>query len=255
VKLGKIQEKNFLQIAWDRIRTAGRDFYYEFVDQFGFVLNSDPYSCFVSDAEAMTALVDDAAIQAVACCILDSLKIVALSETVFNNAITSCAASLTGAAQKIACILENDNNLQVYLSFLESYNLALVSGDIFDCPCEDDYPNLVIGWCVNASSFGTLTRESIDTWLLDSELNPADGSHLINFRDSIDRTFKIMTIERLSGVQFEFGKATFPPCTLSADVFGWNNLIGQNAVNGYLFATQPAYGAIQMRITVSQVGT
>jgi len=135
-----IQSKNFLQIAWTELQSAIHTTYgiIEAGDTALFNFLPDVYGCFVSDAAAITALSDSAAIEEVVCSLFDYLDTLIMSQTNFDAAIANAVATLVGAAQDIACIMSNDNNLDVYLNFLEIYNLALerqLNGDDLPCPC------------------------------------------------------------------------------------------------------------------------
>lgn len=138
-KICILQSRNFLQISWDNLLEASENMYNFVGGLAGLMWLPDLYGCFVSDTDAITALSDNAAIEELACYIYDQLKIVTISQSNFDGAISSAATTLTGNAQQIACIMENDNNLDVYLNFLEAYNIALIrinSGETLECPCE-----------------------------------------------------------------------------------------------------------------------
>lgn len=118
--------------------------------------------------------------------------------------------------------------------------------------CEDcsEYPQLVIGWCVDATQVGTVTQESFNTWLVDFE-NEAPPNSTVIFSDTLGATFKILSIERITG-NFEYYRKATTICVDSGDLFGWNNAINQVDVVGYLFSTDVQNG--QFRITVSERG-
>jgi len=251
VKLARLQQRNFIQIAWDNLVETAEFFYGIATDLVGFVLGHDIASCFVSDTEAMTALVDTEAIGLVACCLYDSLKDLAMSQANFDTVLSDCTTSLSANAQKIACIMELDNSLQVYLSFLEAYNKDLLSGDTFDCACTSNFPSLVIGWCYNADAFGTLTQEGDDTWLLDFTAEPGGGVSCI-FEDALGQTFRILDLQVTIGGSGAAWFYTTEPCTRHGIGFGFPALVNLPNVNGYNMGcpTIPT----QVRIVVSERG-
>jgi hypothetical protein len=134
-KLCLIQSKNFIEILWTKLAGAVNDMYDAVVTVMSPIYSPNIYSCFVSDAVAITALQDESAIEELACFIYDELKTVTMSESNFNTAVGDAATTLTGDAQKIACIMNNDNSLSLYINMLEAYNVALGQDDA-ECPCE-----------------------------------------------------------------------------------------------------------------------
>lgn len=137
-KLCLIQSKNFVEILWTKLANAANNFYDVAVSLMSPIYSPNIFSCFVSDAAAITALQDDAAIEEVACHIYDELKAVTMSQANFDAAVLDAATSLTGDAQKIACLMQNDGNLSLYINFLEGYQITLQksSDELPDCPCE-----------------------------------------------------------------------------------------------------------------------
>ena len=257
-KLAKLQQKNLLSITWSRIQQFAIAVYNQSNSLIGFVLPTDLFGCFVSDTEAMTVLQNDAAISQVACCLVDSLKVVSLSETVFNNALVSCAASLTGDAHKIACILDNDNSLAVYIQFLEAYNIALnrqIAGDTLACNCVNPiYPNLVSTRCIDSFTAGTLTQLTANTWRCDSEFKAPGPNTYMVFEDDQQRTFEILVTSIVPAGNINNVRSYTFPCT---DISRGNaasqlsNL--PNTVSYYLSDTgnQP----FTIEFVVSEVGT
>lgn len=133
-----LQSRNFLEIAWDEVREAVNAVYNLTVQSLAFIYTPDLYSCFVTDDEAISVLQDEAALEELACFLLEELSSVAMTQSNFDDAISAAVTTLTGNAQLIACIFENDNNLTVYLNFLEAYNIALLrinAGEELECPC------------------------------------------------------------------------------------------------------------------------
>jgi len=124
-KLCLIQSKNFLGIDWSKLAEAANELYNSVVDLISPIYSPNIFSCFVSDAAAITALQNDAAIEELACHIYDYLKTLTMSQSNFDDAITDAATTLTGDAGDIACLMLNDNNLSVYINMLESYQVAL----------------------------------------------------------------------------------------------------------------------------------
>lgn len=143
MKTAQIQNKNNLQIVWSRIKEYSKNFYDRLPDYAIPVRFANIYDCFVTDSAAITALADSAAIEEVICCLSDALALVVMSETNWNTALSGCVSSLTDTAHDIACLINNDNDTDLYLSLLEGYGIALdrqTEGDILDCPCSG-------GWC------------------------------------------------------------------------------------------------------------
>lgn len=135
-KLCLIQSKNYLQIMWTRLAAAANELYNAAIAIMSPIYNPNIFSCFVSDAAAITALQNDSAIEELACHIYDELKTVTMSQSNFDAAITDAAAVLTGDAGDIACLMLNDNNLSLYINMLEAYNVTLGQSEA-ECPCED----------------------------------------------------------------------------------------------------------------------
>lgn len=138
-KLCLIQSKNFVEVLWTKLANAANNFYDVASNLIAPIYSPNIFSCFVSDAAAITALQDDAAIEELACFIYDELKTVTMSQANFDDAILSAATTLTGNAGDIACLMQNDNNQSLYIMLLEGYQIALdkvQSGETLDCPCE-----------------------------------------------------------------------------------------------------------------------
>lgn len=139
-KLCIIQSKNFLEIAWNELQNAINAVYNALENSMAFIYTPNLFSCFVDDAEAISVLQDASAIEELACFLYDELKVVTISQSNFDDALSAAAMSLSGNAGKLACIMQNDSNLTVYLNFLEAYQIALVrqiAGEELECPCED----------------------------------------------------------------------------------------------------------------------
>ena len=134
-KLCLIQSKNFLEILWTKLAAAANEFYEVASALMSPIYSPNIFSCFVSDAAAITALQDDSAIETLACFLYDELKTVTMSQSNFDNAISDAASTLTGDAADIACLMLNDNNLSLYINMLESYQISLQSSSA-ECPCE-----------------------------------------------------------------------------------------------------------------------
>lgn len=140
-KLCLIQSKNFVEVFWNNLANAINQFYDAVTSLMSPIYSPNIFSCFVDDSAAITALQDSAAIEELACFLYEGLKTVTMSQANFDSAITDAATTLTGNAQKIACIMENDNSLSVYINMLESYNVQLnrqANSDDVECPCETD---------------------------------------------------------------------------------------------------------------------
>lgn len=144
-KTAKIQQQNVIQIGWNRLKSAMADLYDEFSSLLGFNFGADLFACVVSDSVAISAMANSDAIIEVACHLLDYLDELIMSEAQFDSAITDAASSLTGDAGDIACLLSNNYSLDMYVQFLEWYNIAIerqAGGDTLDCPCVEPIPTL-----------------------------------------------------------------------------------------------------------------
>lgn len=182
-KSGLIEQKNALQILWGSIREAQNKVFNSVIDLLAPIYTFNLYDCWVDDDEALVALADTSAIEAVACCLLDELDGVAMTESNFDDAIVDCATSLTGTAGDIACVLSNDWDLEVYLLFLESYNIALqrqINGETLPCNCNQpdcayfDFFTSDYGF-VNIDASGTAGNQFVgtysDTWRASNSTN------------------------------------------------------------------------------------
>lgn len=140
-KLCLIQSKNFFEVFWTNLANAINDMYNAVTNLMSPIYSPNIYSCFIDDVTAITALQDVDAIEELACYIYDELKTVTMSETAFNDAVSNASTDLTGNSQDIACLMQNDNNLSLYINMLEAYQIALTqlsnSQDV-SCPCESD---------------------------------------------------------------------------------------------------------------------
>ena len=134
-KLCLIQSKNFVEILWTKLANSINNFYDVAAKLMSPIYSPNIFSCFVSDAAAITALQDESAIETLACYLYDELKTVTMSQANFDAAILDAATSLTGDAQKIACIMNSDNNLSLYINMLEAYQIAILDSSA-ECPCE-----------------------------------------------------------------------------------------------------------------------
>lgn len=205
-KTGQIQSQNVAQLAWNRIRQAIHGAFNAFLDVLAPIYTPNLYDCFVSDTDAIAALADMEALDLVKCCLLDSLAVAVMSESSFNGAITSCATALTGNAGDIACLLSNDNNLDVYLMFLEVYNDVLqrqIDGESFSaCDCSGLYPILIIGddliGCnLSDGNFGTLEYLGAGNWRITSTVNGSEKWGV--FQEETAALFKITSSTRTQG--------------------------------------------------------
>lgn len=176
-KLCIIQSKNFLQIAWNELQDAANKVYNTLANSMAFIYTPNLFSCFVDDDEAITVLQDEAAQEELGCYLYDELKVVTISQSNFDDALLAAATSLTGNAGKLACIMQNDSNLTIYINFLEAYQIALNrinNGETLDCPCETgnyrvvtyDFANGFMEWrpdyVINTSTrFGTPQSDGI----------------------------------------------------------------------------------------------
>lgn len=138
-KICVIQSRNFLEVSWDAVKDAAEQFYGTFLDQMLGNWSDNLFGCIIDVPTALTVLADAAAQEDLACYLLDQLDSGAISESAFNTAIDNAAiGGVSGNAQKIACVMTEDNAQFMYLNFLEAYNRALISqstGGEIDCPC------------------------------------------------------------------------------------------------------------------------
>lgn len=136
-KKTKIRQSGSVAQAWDALQNAIVEAYGFLNNVIGFLLPDDLFSCFVSNDEALEVLSDESAIQEFICCLYDELRGIALLETSLEGAINACVASLTGNAQKVACVVDNDLNEQHTLNFFFLYGRALDAGIVDECACDD----------------------------------------------------------------------------------------------------------------------
>lgn len=156
-KLCLIQSQSFLEIFWNDLAAAANEFYETATALMSPIYSPNIFSCFVDNGEAITALQDETAIESLACHLYDELKTVIMSQSNFDAAILDAATTLTGDAQKIACIMQNDNNLSLYINMLEAYQICLLSNET-DCPCETSiYWRMFLNFNTG-QRYGTVTR-------------------------------------------------------------------------------------------------
>lgn len=140
-KLCLIQSQNFIESLLSDFANAANDFYNTAAALMLPFYSANIFSCFVDDSAAMAALVDPAAIEELACYLYEELKTVAMSQANFDAAILDAATTLTGNAQDIACLMQNDSSEDIFIAFLLGYNIAIErqnAGDDLECPCETD---------------------------------------------------------------------------------------------------------------------
>lgn len=141
-KIAKIQQENSLTILWNNVQIAMRELYNQVTSFVGFNAGFDLFACVVGNTEAIAAMSDDTAKELLACYLSDYLSTLIMSESQFNGALDDAATSLTGYAQDIACLMSNDNSIDMYVQFLEWYGIALdrqIAGDTLECPCVTVY--------------------------------------------------------------------------------------------------------------------
>ena len=153
-----IQSQNFVQNILSDFANAMNDFYNAAANLMLPFYSPNIFSCFVDDTAAIAALTDSAAWEELACFLFDELSTVAMSQSNFDNAILDAATTLTGNAQDIACIMQNDNSESVYIAFLQSYNIALerqyAANEDLECPClTDTYWMWVIDFATGENEF------------------------------------------------------------------------------------------------------
>lgn len=140
-KLCLIQSQSFIEVFLSNLADAANDFYNAVSDLMLPFYSANIFSCFVDNDEAMTALQDSSAIEELACYIYEYLKPLAMSQANFDDAVLDAATMLTGNAQDIACLMQNDNSEDIFITFLLGYNIAIerqANGDNLECPCETD---------------------------------------------------------------------------------------------------------------------
>lgn len=152
-----IQSQNFIETLWSDFANAANDFYNAATNLMMPLYSPNIFSCFVDDTAALTALADTAAHEELACFLFDELSSVAMSQSNFDDAILAAATTLTGNAQDIACLMQNDNSESIYISFLQGYNIALerqAENDELECPClTDTYWMMVWDFSANNGAF------------------------------------------------------------------------------------------------------
>jgi len=152
-----IQSQNWLESLLSDMANAANDFYNAATNLILPFYTPNIFSCFVDDTAAITALADTAAHEELACFLLDELMGVAMSQANFDAAILDAATTLTGNAQDIACLINNDNSERVYIAFLQGYNIALerqADSQELDCPClSDTYWLLVYDFSLGEHEF------------------------------------------------------------------------------------------------------
>lgn len=124
-KRAQISRASGWRVMLDEVQSAAVDFYNWIAPHIAPTYLANLFGCFVDFEAAFPALADHAARDEFACCLVNELDDVAMSEAAFNAAISACAASLTGTAGDIACIFEGDNDLTVFLVYLSGYQIAL----------------------------------------------------------------------------------------------------------------------------------
>jgi len=134
-----LQSKHWIEKTWDSVNNAV-EVAFEGTGKFLLgMLGTEFITCTVSVTDALNALANTEAIEAVVCALYEALNSDAMSKTLFDNAVTDLATTLTDDEQVIACLLYEDNILSIYLNFLEIYNIklqAIADGDLLECPCE-----------------------------------------------------------------------------------------------------------------------
>jgi hypothetical protein len=140
-KKAKLRSKNFMAQSWSAMQNAIVDAYGVLNNVVGWIIPDNLFSCFVDDATALTVLSDAAAIEDLQCCLFEEMRSVPLLTTTLAGAIAACVTSLSGTdAGKLACILDNDLNLQHTLNFYYVYGKTIerqAAGTVFDCPCPE----------------------------------------------------------------------------------------------------------------------
>lgn len=178
-KLCIIQSRNFFEVAWDSIGDAAESFYDSTLDQMLGNWSDNLFGCIVDVETALAVLVDESAMEDLACFLLDELDDGAISESAFGTAITAATTSMSGNAQDIACVMAEDYSVVVALNFFQAYNTVLLqqqSGNIPDCPCITQAYRL---WRFNFATQG-LTGWTID-WTGSVPLGVAASGYVTSY--------------------------------------------------------------------------
>lgn len=141
-KTVKIKQASVLSQGWSAIQEAIVVAYGVLNNVFGFILPDDLFSCFVDNDTALAALANAVAMDEVKCSLYNDLSGIALLEGSLEGAINAAVASLTGTAQDIACLLDNDYSLAHALNFFFLYGRALdnsLAGDCSGCITSEMY--------------------------------------------------------------------------------------------------------------------
>lgn len=128
-----IRQSSFLSQSWNALQNAIVDAYGLLNNVVGFIIPDDLFSCFVSNAEALTALSDETLIDDLICCLYDELSGITLLQGSLSGALAACPSN------DLTCLVENDMSLQHELNFFYIYGRTLErqnSGTIFECDCE-----------------------------------------------------------------------------------------------------------------------
>lgn len=260
-KICVIQSRNFLEITWQNVEDAAESFYGSTLDQMLGNWSDNLFGCIVDVPTALTALADETAQEDLACFLLDELDGSAISESAFNTAIDNAAISMSGNAQKIACVMSEDYAESVALNFFQAYNTLLLQqqdGNVPDCPCITQAYRL---WRFN---FGT---DGIDGWERDwigstplavpmsgyvTVLNSLGGENNL----SIAIRMPINPAHRIKGARLQYQRSAGGSLTMryrptpNSDTGALNPSISNGLVNGSIewacqnIPTTPAPGYI-----------
>lgn len=165
-KLFKLEQSSSGSFLWDAVVNAGKAVYGAVKSFVGGLFGVDTTT--YSTQQQIDAISDPDAIDALACCLYDSLRAAAITQVTFSAALAACAASLVDNAKILADVfLQDADNLQEYVYFLESFNEAIkrqTAGETLDCNC-----NQVVLIAQNGT---TVTDQGGGWWLLTT---PFDG--------------------------------------------------------------------------------
>jgi hypothetical protein len=152
-KSAQIRSRNQLQQAWDALNSAIYDAFEGIDNVFGWSITDSVFSCLVDASSALVAFEDTQAREDIVCCLFDELKDISLTTGSFDAAISACISSLTGTAQDILCLAENDNDLNHTLMFFYLYGRALTDGVATPCPCGTGFSYLEYDFSVDNGGF------------------------------------------------------------------------------------------------------
>jgi hypothetical protein len=148
-KKARLRGLSLLHQVWDALTDAMSDIYTTIVNVIGWNPLPNLFGCAIDNQTAIDLLSNEVAINELVCCLYGEMKDVILLTTTLEGAINACA-SLTGESGDIACMVQNDLNLQHTLNFYYLYGRALNNDLQSVCPCANqsyiEYDFTVSDW-------------------------------------------------------------------------------------------------------------